>query len=231
MKSGNGRSIEELIDGLLYISSAYNYYLLGRCPSSLKNLFFIFTKLWEWWEGGGGGGGARLGSSSGSAALRPRCCMLTNRMADQLKTWNGDCYHVPTVYTVIFGMLLFKSHCHCETQQINNVSAPLLCWTDLVSLSSRCIMRLIAKANPTILGFKQNRNRHLPFTPSIMFCHPVTIYICIWITQIPWESDLWHQALIINFRFHFKETQSYIIPQNLTESSRSLFSVKSRYLA
>lgn len=47
---------------------------LGRCVSSLKNLFFMLVNWWlEWCEGGcGGGGSLSLPLSSSSAALRSR---------------------------------------------------------------------------------------------------------------------------------------------------------------
>lgn len=57
--------------------------LLGRCVSSLKNLFFMLLNWWlEWWEGGGGAGRSFSLSSSSSAALRKRGpATLTNRIA------------------------------------------------------------------------------------------------------------------------------------------------------
>lgn len=55
---------------------------LGRCVSSLKNLFFMLANWWlEWCEGGWGGGGS-LSFPSSSAARRNRALsMVTNRIA------------------------------------------------------------------------------------------------------------------------------------------------------
>lgn len=61
---------------------------LGRCVSSLKNLFFMLANWWlEWCEGGCGGGGS-LSLSSSSAALRIRApaTSLTNRIAALVKS-------------------------------------------------------------------------------------------------------------------------------------------------
>lgn len=62
---------------------------LGRCVSSLKNLFFMLVNWWlEWCEGGWGGGGSlSLSLSSSSAALRIRApAALTNRIAALMKS-------------------------------------------------------------------------------------------------------------------------------------------------
>lgn len=63
---------------------------LGRCVSSLKNLFFMLANWWlEWCEGGcGGGGSLSLSLSSSSAALRIRApaTALTNRIAALAKS-------------------------------------------------------------------------------------------------------------------------------------------------
>lgn len=61
--------------------------LLGRCVSSLKNLFFMLLNWWlEWWEGGCGGGGS-FSLPSSSAALRIRGpSTLTNRIAALVKS-------------------------------------------------------------------------------------------------------------------------------------------------
>ena len=67
---------------VLFLRPVFVYWehLLGMWVSSLKNLFFMFMKLWfEWCEGGGGGGGA--GSSSSLAARRARGTELANRIA------------------------------------------------------------------------------------------------------------------------------------------------------
>lgn len=60
--------------------------LLGRCVSSLKNLFLMLLNWWlEWWEGGGGAGRS-FSLSSSSAALRKRgLATLTNRIAAALE--------------------------------------------------------------------------------------------------------------------------------------------------
>lgn len=62
---------------------------LGRCVSSLKNLFFMLVNWWlEWCEAGcGGGGSLSLSLSSSSAALRIRApAALTNRIAALMKS-------------------------------------------------------------------------------------------------------------------------------------------------
>lgn len=68
--------------------------LLGRCVSSLKNLFFMLLNWWlEWWEGGGGAGRS-FSLSSSSAALRKRGrTTLANRIAAVEKAeggWGGN---------------------------------------------------------------------------------------------------------------------------------------------
>lgn len=70
-----------IIMSLLCVSSVCMF-LLGRCVSSLKNLFFMLENWWlEWCKGGCGGGGC-LSLSSSSAALRNRTpATLTNRIA------------------------------------------------------------------------------------------------------------------------------------------------------
>lgn len=60
---------------------------LGRCVSSLKNLFFMLANWWlEWCEGGCGGGGSLSFSLSSSAALRSRTpAALTSRIASLME--------------------------------------------------------------------------------------------------------------------------------------------------
>lgn len=83
--------------------------LLGRCVSSLKNLFFMLLNWWlEWWEGGCGGGGS-FSLPSSSAALRIRGpSTLTNRIAALVKrrgreknnsftTWSCFSFHLAVI--------------------------------------------------------------------------------------------------------------------------------------
>lgn len=94
---------------------------LGRCVSSLKNLFFMLVNWWlEWCEGGcGGGGSLSLPRSSSSAALRSlAAAALTSRIASLIEagwrmrrqrpapcryghmdsTWSRSTFHLTVIF-------------------------------------------------------------------------------------------------------------------------------------
>lgn len=119
---------------------------LGRCVSSLKNLFFMLMNWWlEWCEGGcGGGGSLSFPLSSSSAALRSRIpAAPTSRIASLMEVgWRKRrqtvrelTFHTATPSTCRYG--------HMESYLIPIDLSPdsnLLILISLISLA--CLLKL-----------------------------------------------------------------------------------------